>query len=247
MKKTKSGLINPIDALTKSSLGFFANEAITNAEETDDVIEEVVFVSTDLDSDASFYQAQIYASINDSLQLSEETDKEQRQGFCIADYNFMIRFEDGNQIMDIPDVYPVPNAPPWFLGVSNVHGRTIPVFDLKNYFNVDRQVINKNQVLNKKQTAQSMLFIIGHGVDVAGLVIEGIPQRLDIAETDRVLDYSITTELQSYINEVYSLENKVWYDLDCLNFLDAIETQLKVTTLNHLVNKNLQQIDDLQR
>ncbi len=243
MKKTKSELINPIDALTKSSLSFFTNEETTKAEE----IEEVIVVSENLDSDASFYQAQIYASINDSLQLSQDSDKQQRQGFCVADYNFMIRFEDGNQIMQMPEVYPVPNAPSWFLGISNIHGRTIAVFDLKNYFNGNTQVTNHNQVVNKKQTTQSMLFIIGHGEDVAGLVIEGIPQRLDIDETDKVLDYSIANELQSYTNEVYSLESKIWYDLNCLNFLDAIETKLKVTTLNHMVNNNLQRIEDLQR
>ena len=50
----------------------------------------------------------------------------------------MIRFEDGSELTELPDLYRLPNAPGWVRGMANLHGVLIPVFDLAGYLGLDR-------------------------------------------------------------------------------------------------------------
>src|SRR3569832_1584308 len=94
-----------------------------------------------------------------------------RQGFRIGALNFMVRYEDGSELTDIPAIHRLPNAPAWMAGIVNLHGSLVPVFDLARFANVGAGV-------EPGKGARPMLLVLSHGADAAGIVIDGLPQRL---------------------------------------------------------------------
>ncbi len=162
-----------------------------------------------------------------------------RQGFRINNYNLMVKFEDGNQISEIPSIYPLPNAPKWLLGMSNINGQTIPVFDLKEYFGIanykDKQraehdipihdiPIKDNKMTMDKKTP--MLFVIQHGDNATGIIIDGLLERLNIDDSKLQPNINLPNKLRHCTNNSYLLNKELWYDLNCLDFLDEIEKQI---------------------
>jgi twitching motility protein PilI len=108
---------------------------------------------------------------------------ELRQGIRIGELNLMIRYEDGSELTELPSVFRLPNAPPWFHGMTNLHGALIPVFGLDEYLGQARAVES-----NAKPGATRMLLVMGSGADAAGVVIDGLPQRLRVREDQRADD-----------------------------------------------------------
>ncbi len=140
-----------------------------------------------------------------------------RQGFHIGELNLMIRYEDGSELTDKPHIFRLPNTPTWFLGMSNLHGMLIPVLDLGQWFGST----------TSKPSNNSMLLVLGHGAESAGLLINGLPQRLrfDAAQTS-VNGDCVSTALRPFVTATQLLESQVWFDLNVPTLLSALELAL---------------------
>src|SRR5690348_17636129 len=76
-------------------------------------------------------------------------------------------FATPSELTEMPNVYPLPRMPENLLGLVNLHGRIVPLFDLAALFETAHLPREKRMVL-----------VIGHGNDAAGIVIDGLPRRL---------------------------------------------------------------------
>jgi twitching motility protein PilI len=135
-----------------------------------------------------------------------------RQGFRIGSLNLMIRFEDGSELTELPDVYRLPNAPGWVHGMANLHGMLIPVFDLAGYLGLARDA-----------QAKPMLLVLSHGADAAGVVIDGMPERLRWLAEDQIDADSAPRLLAPHVRTACLVGEKLWFDLDCMPLLAALE------------------------
>ena len=135
-----------------------------------------------------------------------------RQGFRIGSLNLMIRFEDGSELTELPDVYRLPNAPGWVRGMANLHGMLIPVFDLAGYLGLTRDA-----------QAKPMLLVLSHGADSAGVVIDGMPERLRWLAEDQIDTDSAPRLLVPHVRTACLVGEKLWFDLDCMPLLAALE------------------------
>ncbi len=72
-----------------------------------------------------------------------------------------------SELVEMPTVYPLPRMPANLLGLVNLHGRIVPLFDLATLFETTHLPREKRMVL-----------VIGHGNDAAGIVIDGLPRRM---------------------------------------------------------------------
>ncbi len=210
--------ISPIDALTKgapSSFGVTNDVKFSSYNTSETKIISSEHLPTPIEDNSS-------TNLNDEevVQLSN------RQGFRLADYNFMVKFEDGNQISEIPKIYPLPNSPSWFLGMANVTGQTLPIFNLKDYFGIKD---NQHEFTYKKANkVKPMLFVLHQGENATGIIIDGLLERLDIHDEQIQHNIEIPHKLGDFINNAYLLDNEIWYDVDSLVFLDEIEARIIV-------------------
>lgn len=140
----------------------------------------------------------------------------QRQGFRVGSLRLMIRYEDGSELAEMPSVFPLPNAPRWFAGITNLHGALVPVFDPAPLLSVKRVA-----------QQQTMLLVLGHGEDRTGMVIDGLSSRLKLSENCRLEQASIPPMLRACVAEVYRIDGEDWMDFRHAPLLDYLETQLQ--------------------
>ena len=90
-----------------------------------------------------------------------------RQAFRIGHMRLLAPFATASELVEMPNVYPLPRMPANLLGLVNLHGRIVPLFDLAALF--------ETQHLPREKR---MLLVIGHGDAAAGIVIDGLPRRM---------------------------------------------------------------------
>lgn len=144
-----------------------------------------------------------------------DLELQQREGFRIGHLGLMIRYEDGSELADLPTSYRLPNAPEWCVGIANLHGVLVPVFDLASYLGVEHQ-----------QGAKPMLLVLGHGADAAGVVIDGLPQRLKFSSSDRAEGAPIPAALEVCATHTYWASGHTWIDLQVDALLSKFSDEL---------------------
>jgi len=138
-------------------------------------------------------------------------DTESRQGIRVGPWRLMLRYADGSELTEMPSVYRLPHAPPWLSGVANLHGMLVPVFDVATWLGMPAA------------PAKPMLLVLSHGADAAGVVIDGLPQRLRWAADQRIGTESAPPALAAVLRGAALIGDALWFDLDCDALLDALE------------------------
>ena len=138
-----------------------------------------------------------------------------RQGFRIGPLNLMIGYADGSELTEMPTAYRLPHAPDWLLGMANLHGMLVPVFDLARHFG-----------LAGPAPAKPMLLVLAHGRDAAGIVIDGLPERLRCDAEQETDTATVPEALIDVVDRAVLIGDKLWFDLDCNTLLDRLETAL---------------------
>lgn len=138
-----------------------------------------------------------------------------RQGFRVGTLNLMIRYADGSELTELPPLHRLPNAPHWLLGMANLHGMLVPVFDLARWLGIERPAAVK-----------PMLLVLGHGADAAGVVIEGLPERLRWSAGQIADAATVPEALAPVAQRAVLIGERLWFDLDTLALLVALEQSL---------------------
>lgn len=138
-----------------------------------------------------------------------------RQGFRVGSVGLMIAYADGSELIDIPKLHHVPNSPAWFVGVTNLHGMVIPVFDLAIYIGLEHREKQKQRLL-----------VLGQGNDAAAVIIDGLPDRLRWTTDQQVEKNTAPQKLQSHIRTACLLDDALWFDLDVVSLCQAFEDSL---------------------
>lgn len=157
--------------------------------------------------------AHAYHTLNSSGDPEAQTLP--REGFVLGHLGLTIRYEDGSELSDMPATYRLPNAPDWFVGVANLHGLLVPVFDLARYLGIEH-----------RSGAKPMLLVLGHGPDAAGIVIDGLPVRLRLRPADRAEGAPVPAALDGCVNETYWAADSTWIDLQVDALLGKLTEEL---------------------
>lgn len=147
---------------------------------------------------------------------SRLAEGESRQGFKIGPLRLMIRYEDGSELSELSNIHRLPNAPEWFCGMANFHGKLTPVFDLARYIGVE-----------SAPEAKRMLLVLAAGADATGVLIDGLPERLRWSSKDYTGDASAApASLAPHLRGSVHIGEQQWFDLDTQSLLGAIEQSL---------------------
>ncbi|MDO4795050.1 MAG: chemotaxis protein CheW [Brachymonas sp.] len=150
-------------------------------------------------------------------------DTQSRQGVRIGDVGVMLTYEDSSELTEMPELYYLPNAPVWVKGLANLHGNLVPVFDLAQYLGVQAQPGEQAAAGQAAGASKTMLLVLGHGAEAAGVVIDGIPQRLVPTPQQQTDADTAPALLMPHIQGAYFINDHLWFDLDCASLLDMLE------------------------
>lgn len=80
---------------------------------------------------------------------------------------------------DVP-IAPLPNAPKMLLGLVNLRGSLLPVYQLHDHLSAD-PVANGASTSAQKNSRKKIVLVVGKGDRAVGLLIDGLPSSLSLA------------------------------------------------------------------
>ena len=134
-----------------------------------------------------------------------------RQAFRIGHMRLLAPFATASELTEMPNVYPLPRMPANLLGLVNLHGRIVPLFDLAPMF--------ETQHLPREKR---MLLVIGHGDAAAGIVIDGLPRRMVFRKENEILTPALSPAAATAVVATYADGQDAWFELDYAQLLDQL-------------------------
>lgn len=74
-----------------------------------------------------------------------------------------------------------------------------------------------------------MLLVLAHGADAAGVVIDGLPERLRWSEEGSADVGAALERLVPHLRGASVIDGCLWFDLDPRSLLDAIEQSIEAS------------------
>ncbi len=93
--------------------------------------------------------------------------------FSLGSENYGVRVTEVKEVLRVPRLTRVPNAPDFIVGVMNLRGEIISVIDLKFFLGLG----------GREMTKESMIVVTDAGGALMGILVDGVKDALDIEET----------------------------------------------------------------
>jgi chemotaxis signal transduction protein len=149
--------------------------------------------------------------------LEDELPPEPFLGFVIGSYSFLVSAKCFCEVFVDTPIASLPNAPESLVGLSNIRGVLLPVYQLHSAMNLN---------LPKK----NIIFCIGKGDSAIGILIDVLPVSLSLNTQQRIASTNHkATFLQPLIQASYLSNQTEWCLLDGNVFagqLQAMANQL---------------------
>jgi len=95
-------------------------------------------------------------------------------GFQVGRETYGVSITSLHEIVRVPEITAVPDAPDYLEGVINLRGKIVSVMDLRKRFG------EKHRALNK----QNRILVVEHSGRLAGLIVDSASEVLKIAAED---------------------------------------------------------------
>ncbi len=131
--------------------------------------------------------------------------------FELEQQRYALHLPEVKKVIPAVEVTPLPKAPEAVLGIINMHGQIIPVFNIRNRFRLPaREVALKDQLI----IARTARYTVALLVDAVTDIIEHTPQE--------ITDAAAILPAAEYVEGVVKLENGMVliHDLDTFLSLD---------------------------
>lgn len=140
---------------------------------------------------------------------------EQRYGFHIGELGLLVGSHIGAEVTPVPEAVRIPGTPPWFLGVSNLRGSLVPVFDLPRLFGYPGNMNGR----------ENFGLVLGQGDSAVSILIEEYPQAL--AGLQVVSEPPPLPEaLMPFVEQTSILDESLWIDFDYHRFFSSLAVRI---------------------
>ena len=132
-----------------------------------------------------------------------------RYGFSIGNLNFIYDSRIACELVKAVSIYSVPNTPTWMLGLINLRGSLVPVFNLERYFDFKEQA-----------DQHKLLLVLGKGEKAVAFQLKKYPELLtNLTPLDSLP--KLIPKIESYILAAYQSE-EIWLELDKDKFFSTL-------------------------
>lgn len=151
----------------------------------------------------------------EGIQLAAVNQVQQREtvryGFRIGDLGLLIDTGVGSEVLAMPDVATLPNTPPGFMGLINLRGNLVPVYDLRIMLDLSPRAPG----------VEAMVLVFGKGDRAVGVSIDGYPEAL--IELHRMPHLPAFSEvIRKHFSTGYIKDDSVWLEFDHNNFFETL-------------------------
>ncbi len=141
----------------------------------------------------------------------EHPDAIVRQAFRVGTLRLLVPFAAASELVEMPNVFPLPRMPASLLGLVNLHGRILPLFDLARLLETEHMAREKRMVL-----------VFGHSDDAAAIVIDGLPRRMVFLPDAEIVPPALPAAAADAVVTAFSSGRDTWFELDYAQLLDQL-------------------------
>ena len=144
-----------------------------------------------------------------------------RYGFPLSSasgFGLLIDSDTPSEVIDPQTIFPLPNTPAALLGLINLRGNLIPVFDFQSLLNIAPEQDN--------QTTRRIL-ILGSSERTVGILIDSLPEVPDLSHKLNRLP-PLPANLTEHVSAAYSSDGFIWLDFQHHSFFRTLATQLSM-------------------
>ena len=134
-----------------------------------------------------------------------------RFGFRVGAIRLLIPTGTRSEVLAQPTIYPLPKTAAWLLGLVNVRGSLVPVFDLH---------LVLGQVADTERQKRTLL-VLDEGASAVGALIDGFPKFTDV-EQKPARAPSVPPPLSDHLLEAYVRDREYWLDFRHKEFFSCL-------------------------
>jgi purine-binding chemotaxis protein CheW len=140
--------------------------------------------------------------------------EEQLVVFRLGEDFFAMLIANVNEIIRLQKITPVPKAPPFVEGVTNLRGRVIPVIDLRARFGI----------APKMDGHMARIIVVEQGERLLGMIVDAVDEVLTVPE-DAIepVDEMVVSVDSQFLSGIVRLEDRLIILLDQEQVLSAGE------------------------
>ena len=148
----------------------------------------------------------ILTSVNVDSQELLLGQRPARFGFRLGSYGLLLGAQVTSEVLEPLTVYRVPNTSAEWLGLVNLRGNLVPVYDLSAILGWPRD-----------ESVKSMMLFLGQGQEMLGIKIDGLPQVPTLDQPLHRLP-ALPKNLQAYADQAYIDQGITWVEFDYKGF-----------------------------
>lgn len=147
-----------------------------------------------------------------NMVLATVVEKEAgRYGFRIGTLGLLIQQGSGSEVIQMPTMWTLPGAPPWLLGLINLRGNLVPVFELRILLGLGQRTANE----------KPLVLVFDQGDKAVGIVIDDFPKPLSALGKLPNLP-QLPTALQGHVHAGYVKDEMIWLEFDHGSFFEEM-------------------------
>jgi|GEM_PF-288895 twitching motility protein PilI len=143
-----------------------------------------------------------------------------RYGFRIGELGLLINPDTGNEVLAVPQITPLPGTPLGFLGLINLRGNLVPLYELHVLLGMGMPRYSNDRVV----------LIFGQGEKAVGILIDNYPKALPSL---RALPNfpPLPDALQPHVSAGYLEDDAVWLEFNHSSFFDENCRNIGLSTI----------------
>ena len=135
--------------------------------------------------------------------------------FTVGDVDYGVPVEQVREVRDVQAVTPIPGAPSYVEGVTNLRGQIITVMDLRRRLN-----------LQKVEGGGEKIIVVEVGKIAVGVVVDAVTEVSTIAGENIERHMQVTKKLEGYLVGVGKQGEKLVVILDLTKIISEIKEEL---------------------
>jgi chemotaxis signal transduction protein len=151
--------------------------------------------------------------IDHGAQVRERT--EIRYGYRVSDIGLLVGKHVGCEVISLPTLARIPTLPAWVLGVANLRGSLVPMFDLQALL----------EVPTSAECANRFGLIFDRGEQAVGIFVAEYPQPLE-----RLVPLPhpppMPAPAREFVATAYRHDDSLWLEFDHRRFFDSVAQRL---------------------
>lgn len=147
---------------------------------------------------------------------SQVAQERSRYGYQVGHLSFLIKAGSGSEVVQHAAIFTLPGSPSHVLGLINLRGNLVPVFDLSLALGLAQSA--------KNVQSSNIVLILDKGEQAVGIVIDGFPQPLlALRQVSRMPN--LPANLQEHVSLAYFKDSSIWLDFNHQSFFELLSAR----------------------